>query len=158
VKRIGAAVGLLLASAGGCAQRDAAATTVGPVDFIRFRFAHVTEILTGDTVVVEDVNTGRVVLRLAGVEAPEDLMWRTTAVEQLRTMLGDRRVIYYENPIQSDPQTVNAALQVESVDINEKMLSAGLARFRDDGSFTLKYREVAEEARVARRGLWAQER
>jgi endonuclease YncB( thermonuclease family) len=152
-------IALLVGHAQGCVKRQTSVTEVPAFDrsgFIRFSFAEVLEVLSPETVRVEDVRDGRIILRLAGVEAPvKDSMWFSVALSELRGLLDQERIVYYENPLQLDAEVVSAQLQVDTLDVNAYLLASGLARYRADGAFTERYRPISEEARVAGKGLWS---
>lgn len=122
-------------------------------------YGKVIEVKSGD-VVTFDYGDGQYVLRLQGIEAAKDKELADQAVRLLTEMvLGKNARMRFEG--RGEDGLMEARLFTDDPvlgirDVGIELVRAGLARRQ--GDFDFKYGELAaaeNEARTARRGLWA---
>lgn len=114
-------------------------------------------VLDGDTVLVRrEAGVRPMKVRLADIDAPEkDQSFGEAAKRSLVKMLAGRQV-------RVDPVAVDvygrlvARLYTDDASVNEEMIRRGMAWEYSLNHRNLEYLRLQDEARQARRGLWAQ--
>lgn len=117
----------------------------------------------GDTVVLVGRGTGRVTVRLYGVDAPEtrkpDYPGQPFGSQAKRVLMFKvlGKEVFAEVQDRDQYGRAVAVLQLAGRDINAEMVSEGMAwAYRQflNGPYASRYIQLEEQARRQRRGLW----
>ncbi len=117
----------------------------------------------GDTVVIVGRNTGRVTIRLYGVDAPEtrkpDVPGQPYGAMSGRVLKNKVFGKQVKAEVQDRDQygRVVAVIRLGARDINAEMVAEGLAwayRHHLEGAYASQYIKLEEQARKERLGLW----
>jgi endonuclease YncB( thermonuclease family) len=121
----------------------------------------VVRVADGDTITVLDANNGQYRVRLQGIDAPESHQaFGTQSKKSLSDMIFDKEVTVIYDKTDQYGRLVGKIL-AEGKDINLEQVKAGLAwhykEYEREQSPEDReiYAHAEEEARRARRGLWA---
>jgi endonuclease YncB( thermonuclease family) len=117
--------------------------------------AQVIAVLDGDTLTVLH-NNKKIIVRLAGIDAPEKLQSYGTASRDALATLVLRKTVRVVTKAVDDYGRVVALLEVDRINVNEEQLRRGMAweysRYHSDKALLA----LQAAAQHARRGLWAQ--
>jgi micrococcal nuclease len=125
----------------------------------------VLEVIDGETLLVELTDKKRKRIKLIGIDAPnlESPSGKSAKEYLANLVLGKTAEIAFINFEHEKRKQITAQVVVaggQEPDVNREMLKAGLAHYKDAGSsldwdLTCHYKRAEDEARAAKRGLWA---
>ena len=116
----------------------------------------VERVLDGDTVHVATA-TGRLTVRLGGIDAPEKSMpFGPEARDSLAALVQGREATVVHTAIDRYGRTIGVLI-VEGKDINAEMLRLGMAWVYRQYYRSGPYFDIEAEAKRERRGLWSQD-
>lgn len=125
----------------------------------------VLDVIDGETLVVELSDKKRKRIKLIGVGAPNrESDSGKSAKEYLANLVLGKSVeisfISFEDTKRTQITAQVFVAEGEKPDVNREMLKAGLARYKDAGAssdwyLTCHYKRAEDDARAAKRGLWA---
>jgi endonuclease YncB( thermonuclease family) len=125
----------------------------------------VLNVIDGETLLVELTDKKRKRIKLIGVVTPnvESASGKSAKEYLANLVLGKPVEISFIGIEDAKRKQITAQVSVEGgtePDVNRKMLRAGLARYKEAGSsldwyLTCQYKRAENDARAARRGLWA---
>ncbi len=117
-------------------------------------FGPLVRVKDGDTLVVK-VQGVEVDFRLSGIDAPEiDQVFGPKARDELASIIGNQQCVLV--PIDHDLYgRFVAYLWIGDMNVNEEMMSRGMAWFDSEYAIEPLLFQLENEARDAKRGLWA---
>jgi len=155
-------IAVALVFAGSCSkqtQRNSPATSVHAISQVFM--GRVVRIADGDTITVLDGANAQHRIRLQGIDAPESHQaFGTQSKNSLSDMIFDREVTVEYDKIDQYGRIVGKIL-LDGKDVNLEQIKAGMAwhykEYQREQSPTDRdlYAHAEDEARNARRGLWA---
>lgn len=110
-------------------------------------------VIDGDTIVLENKTR----LRLRQMDAPELVYCGGEQAKELLTTYVQGKFIHIEEQIPDQMGRAMALLSVGDIFVNEKMLASGWVRYHSDTtSQTQRLREVAEQAKAEKKGIYSE--
>jgi micrococcal nuclease len=143
-----------------CLNGPAFGDSTGPDSEKEFS-ARVIAVLDGDTVLILRKAAGQrtgglMKIRLAEIDAPEkEQAYGTASRSSLQEMVWHRQVWVHPLAVDKYGRTV-AQLEVNGLKVNEEMVRLGMAWEYSHYHSDRRYISIEQEARQAKRGLWAQ--
>lgn len=153
---------------GGCASTSQPAASVEALDYPTGQTAHagilsglVVGVTDGDTIKVLDDQRTQHKIRLAGIDAPEKTQaFGQQSKQHLSSLVFGRRVLVETGKKDRYERTVGKVV-IDGRDANLAMVATGMAWHykkylkEQPASDKFEYSAAEQNARVARRGLWA---
>lgn len=125
----------------------------------------VVDVIDGETLLVELTDRKRKRIKLIGIDAPDSKSaLGKSSKEYLANLVSGKSVeisfISFEAKKRKQITAMVSVAGGEESDVNRELLKMGLARYKDAGAsldwyLRCHYKRVEDEARAAKRGLWA---
>ncbi|PIQ71286.1 hypothetical protein COV87_04285, partial [Candidatus Roizmanbacteria bacterium CG11_big_fil_rev_8_21_14_0_20_37_16] len=110
-------------------------------------------VIDGDTIVLENKTR----LRLRQLDAPETELCGGAQAKELLSSYVQDKLVRIEEQIPDQTGRAMALLSVDDSAVNEQMLASGWVRYHSDTtSQTLRLKEVSQNAKVEKKGIYSE--